>query len=72
MAINDPIGDLLARIRNGQLRGLAKIATPASKLRGRLLDVLKNEGFIRGYAEIEMKGAGKVMTDADTGRADRK
>jgi small subunit ribosomal protein S8 len=56
MAINDPIGDLLARIRNGQLRGLAKIATPASKLRGRLLDVLKGEGFIRGYAEIEMKG----------------
>ena len=56
MAINDPIGDLLARIRNGQLRGLAKIATPASKLRGRLLDVLKNEGFIRGYAEVEMKG----------------
>jgi small subunit ribosomal protein S8 len=56
MAINDPIGDLLARIRNGQLRGLAKIATPASKLRRNLLDVLKNEGFIRGYAEIEMKG----------------
>jgi small subunit ribosomal protein S8 len=56
MAINDPIGDLLARIRNGQMRGLAKIATPASKLRGRLLDVLKSEGFIRGYAEIEMKG----------------
>ena len=56
MAINDPIGDLLARIRNGQMRGLAKIATPASKLRGRLLDVLKTEGFIRGYAEVEMKG----------------
>jgi small subunit ribosomal protein S8 len=56
MAINDPIGDLLARIRNGQMRGLAKIATPASKLRGHLLDVLKSEGFIRGYAEIEMKG----------------
>jgi small subunit ribosomal protein S8 len=59
MAINDPIGDLLARIRNGQMRGLAKIATPASKLRGRLLDVLKSEGFIRGYAEIEMKGKPK-------------
>lgn len=56
MAINDPIGDLLARIRNGQLRGLAKISTPASKLRGRLLDVLKSEGFIRGYAEVELKG----------------
>jgi len=56
MAINDPIGDLLARIRNGQLRGLAKVSTPASSLRARLLDVLKLEGFIRGYAEVEMKG----------------
>ena len=56
MAINDPIGDLLARIRNGQSRGLNKISTPASKLRGRLLDVLKAEGFIRGYAEVELKG----------------
>jgi small subunit ribosomal protein S8 len=36
MAINDPIGDLLARIRNGQLRGLAKVTTPASSLRARL------------------------------------
>ena len=52
MAINDPIGDLLARIRNGQLRGLAKVSTPASNLRARLLDVLKSEGFIRGYAEF--------------------
>ena len=56
MAINDPVGDLLSRIRNGQMRGLSKIATPASKMRGRLLDVLKNEGFIRGYAEVEEKG----------------
>jgi len=59
MAINDPIGDLLARIRNGQSRGLSKISTPASKLRGRLLDVLKSEGFIRGYAEVELKGKPK-------------
>ena len=56
MAINDPIGDLLARIRNGQLRGLAKVSCPASNLRARLLDVLKSEGFIRGYAEVELKG----------------
>ena len=55
MAINDPIGDLLTRIRNGQMRGLAKVSTPASKLRGRLLDVLKDEGFIRGYTEVQMK-----------------
>jgi small subunit ribosomal protein S8 len=59
MAINDPIGDLLARIRNGQLRGLAKVTTPASNLRARLLDVLKTEGFIRGYAEVQMKGRPK-------------
>ncbi len=59
MAINDPIGDLLARIRNGQMRGLAKISVPASKLRARVLDVLKFEGFIRGYAEVEMKGKAK-------------
>src|SRR5215471_12890444 len=55
MAINDPIGDLLARIRNGQSRGLAKVTTPASNLRGRVLDVLKSEGFIRGYVEVELK-----------------
>ena len=56
MAINDPIGDLLTRIRNGQLRGLAKVATPASKLRACVLDVLKDEGFIRGYTQVQLKG----------------
>jgi len=56
MAINDPLGDLLTRLRNGQMRGLAKISAPASKLRARVLDVLKAEGFIRGYTEVEEKG----------------
>ena len=55
MAVTDPIGDLLSRIRNGQLRGLAKIKSPNSRLRARLLDVLQAEGFIRGYAEVEFK-----------------
>ena len=55
MAITDPIGDLLTRIRNGQLRGMAKIKSPNSRLRARLLDVLQAEGFIRGYAEVEFK-----------------
>ena len=55
MAINDPVSDLLTRIRNGQLRGMAKVKSPNSRLRIRLLDVLKGEGFIRGYAEIETK-----------------
>jgi small subunit ribosomal protein S8 len=57
MAITDPIGDLLTRIRNGQLRGLAKIKSPNSRLRVRLLDVLQQEGFIRGYVEVETKGS---------------
>ncbi len=59
MAVTDPIGDLLTRIRNGQLRGMAKIKSPNSKLRVRVLDVLQAEGFIRGYAEVEFKGTGR-------------
>jgi small subunit ribosomal protein S8 len=59
MAITDPIGDLLARIRNGQLRGTAKIKSPNSRLRVRLLDVLQQEGYIRGYAEVEFKDSGR-------------
>jgi small subunit ribosomal protein S8 len=54
MAINDPLGDMLARIRNSLLRGRSKVATPASTLRKRVLDVLEEEGYIRGYAEVEM------------------
>ena len=54
--IIDPIGDLLSRIRNGQLRRKSKISSPNSRLRIRLLDVLQEEGFIRGYAEVEVKG----------------
>jgi small subunit ribosomal protein S8 len=54
--IIDPIGDLLSRIRNGQLRRKNKITSPNSRLRVRLLDVLQAEGFIRGYAEVEVKG----------------
>src|SRR5260370_3974282 len=53
--IIDPIGDLLTRIRNGQMRRKAKISSPNSRLRIRLLDVLQAEGYIRGYAEVETK-----------------
>ena len=55
MSMNDPIGDLLARIRNAQMRNKSKVSTPGSKLRGRLLDVLKSEGYIRGYTTVEHK-----------------
>jgi small subunit ribosomal protein S8 len=54
--IIDPIGDLLSRIRNGQLRRKNKISSPNSQLRVRLLNVLQEEGYIRGYAEVEVKG----------------
>jgi small subunit ribosomal protein S8 len=54
--IIDPIGDLITRIRNGQLRRKSKISSPNSRLRIRLLNVLQEEGFIRGYAEVEVKG----------------
>jgi len=54
--ITDPIGDLITRIRNGQMRRMAKIKSPNSRLRTRLLDVLLSEGYIRGYAEVETRG----------------
>ncbi|MCF6444282.1 30S ribosomal protein S8 [Nereida sp. MMG025] len=47
--MNDPIGDMLTRIRNGQMRGKSTVETPASKLRAWVLDVLADEGYIRGY-----------------------
>ena len=56
MAMNDPLGDMLTRIRNAQMRRRPKVAVPASALRGRVLDVLTEEGYIRGYARVEPKG----------------
>ena len=47
--MNDPIGDMLTRIRNSQMRGKSTVMTPASKQRARVLDVLQGEGYIRGY-----------------------
>jgi small subunit ribosomal protein S8 len=53
MALNDPLGDMIARIYNAQMRHKSKVSTPASRLRVSVLDVLKNEGYIRGYASVE-------------------
>ncbi|MCY4445666.1 MAG: 30S ribosomal protein S8 [Rhodobacteraceae bacterium] len=53
MAFSDPVGDMLTRIRNGQLRGKATITSPASKLRQWVLDVLTEEGYIIGYELID-------------------
>ena len=54
MALTDPLGDLLTRIRNGQRAKKDSVLTPASKLRVRVLDVLQREGYIRGYSEEQM------------------
>jgi len=53
MSMNDPLGDLLTRIRNAQMRKKNKISTPGSRLRANVLDVLKAEGYIRGYTAVE-------------------
>jgi small subunit ribosomal protein S8 len=53
MSLNDPIGDMITRIRNAQQRNKAKVSTPASRLRTSVLEVLKTEGYIRGYATVE-------------------
>ena len=54
MALTDPIGDMLTRIRNGQRARKDSVTTPGSKLRVRVLDVLQREGYIRGYSEEDM------------------
>jgi len=53
MSLSDPLGDMLTRIRNAQMRHQSKVSTPASRLRSSVLDVLRDEGFIRGYASVE-------------------
>jgi small subunit ribosomal protein S8 len=56
MSMNDPLGDMLTRIRNAQMRGKSTTRTPASKIRRWVLDVLKAEGYIRGYEEVVTDG----------------
>jgi small subunit ribosomal protein S8 len=56
MALTDPLGDMLTRIRNGQRAKKDSVMTPASKLRANVLEVLKREGYIRGYSQEELAG----------------
>jgi small subunit ribosomal protein S8 len=60
MAMNDPIGDLLSRIRNAQMRNKSKVTSPNSRLRESVLEVLKTEGYIRGYAVVEQDGRSEI------------
>jgi small subunit ribosomal protein S8 len=60
MSLNDPLGDLLSRIRNAQMRNKSKVTSPNSRLRESVLDVLRNEGYIRGYAVVERDGRSEI------------
>ena len=53
MSMNDPLGDLLTRIRNAQMRNKGKVSSPNSRLRESVLEVLKSEGYIRGYSTTD-------------------
>ena len=55
MSMTDPLGDMLTRIRNGQRARKSSVVAPASKLRSNVLEVLKREGYIRGFAEHEVR-----------------
>ena len=55
MSMSDPLGDMLTRIRNGQKARMPVVASPASKVRANVLEVLKREGFIRGYSRREVR-----------------
>ena len=63
MAVTDPLGDLLTRIRNGQRAKKDSVLSPASKLRIRVLDVLQREGYIRGYSDEQMGPAAGVLIE---------
>jgi small subunit ribosomal protein S8 len=58
--MNDPLGDLLSRIRNAQMRNKSKVTSPGSRLRESVLDVLKSEGYIRGYAVVQREGRSEI------------
>jgi small subunit ribosomal protein S8 len=60
MSMNDPLGDLLSRIRNAQMRNKSKVSSPSSRLRESVLEVLKTEGYIRGYAVVEREGYSEI------------
>ncbi|MDP4032840.1 MAG: 30S ribosomal protein S8 [Pseudorhodobacter sp.] len=62
MMMNDPLGDMLTRIRNAQMRGKSTVKTPASKLRAWVLDVLADEGYIRGYEKATTENGQGELT----------
>lgn len=64
MSLSDPIGDMITRIRNAQMRSKSKVSTPGSKLRARVLEVLEKEGYIRGFSSTDF-GNGRTEFDIE-------
>ena len=62
MALTDPLGDMLTRIRNGQMSGRPTVVCPSSKLRANVLEVLKREGFIRDFSWAEVRSGLSELT----------
>ena len=56
MSLSDPIGDMIARLKNAQVRNHKKVVLPSSKFKAKIADVLKNEGFIIDYKVNENEG----------------
>ena len=61
MSLSDPLGDLLTRIRNGQRAHKSYITAPASKVHSNVLEVLKREGYIRGYEQNDGEAGGAEL-----------
>jgi small subunit ribosomal protein S8 len=62
--MNDPLGDMITRIRNAQMRSKSKVSTPGSRLRANVLEVLKTEGYIRDYSSTDL-GNGRSEFDIE-------
>ncbi len=63
MSMTDPVSDMLTRIRNAGLARLEKVEIPASKLKVRIADILKQEGFVLDYRVVEDDRQGKIFID---------
>lgn len=64
MPVNDPISDMITRIRNAQMRNKSKVSTPGSSLRANVLEVLKSEGYIRDFSSTDL-GNGRTEFDIE-------
>tara|TARA_B100000029_G_C16995460_1_gene749097 strand:- start:53 stop:448 length:396 start_codon:yes stop_codon:yes gene_type:complete len=60
MSLSDPIGDMIARIKNAQTRSYKKVELPSSKFKSKIADVLKNEGYINGYKVLNESNKSKL------------